>query len=85
MSTRWLTPDEAAEYLSVSKGTMKKWRLAGTGPRYQKLGPVPKPGTHDSRHVRYTIEELDAFAGKNTHSSTSDIQSEASAATQRLN
>lgn len=50
-----LTPEEAAEYLSIGNSTMKKWRLAGEGPRYAKFG----------KSVRYRVEDLDAWIEEN--------------------
>jgi excisionase family DNA binding protein len=47
-----LKPEEAAAYLRLSKSTLAKMRLSGTGPRYQKFG----------RAVRYRRRDLDAWA-----------------------
>lgn len=48
----WMTTEQAAEYLSVSNGTMRNWRSRGEGPRYHLLG---------GRLVRYEVEDLDAY------------------------
>lgn len=50
-SSPWLTPADAAAYLSVSTGTLANWRSAGNGPRYKAVG----------RLVRYHRDDLDAF------------------------
>lgn len=34
----WLTPEEAAAELKVSKGTLLYWRQTEQGPAYRKLG-----------------------------------------------
>lgn len=47
----WLNTNQAADYLSVSGGTLRNWRSAGTGPRYRTVGRV----------VRYHRDDLDAF------------------------
>ncbi|WP_038650808.1 helix-turn-helix domain-containing protein [Roseicyclus elongatus] len=47
----WLTTEQAANYLSVSTGTLANWRSAGNGPRYKAVG----------RLVRYHRDDLDAF------------------------
>ena len=47
-----LTTREAANYLSVSKALLEKWRCKGGGPRYVKYG---------TRIVRYCAADLDAF------------------------
>lgn len=47
--TVWLTPDEAAEVLSVPPATLGQWRYRGMGPRYSKIGTI----------VRYSRRDLD--------------------------
>ena len=49
--TPWMTSEQAAGYLSVSKGTMHNWRSKGAGPRYRTVGRI----------VRYHRNDLDAF------------------------
>jgi excisionase family DNA binding protein len=51
ITSPWLTPAEAAAYLSVSPGCMANWRSQGKGPRYHVVGKV----------VRYHRDQLDAF------------------------
>lgn len=59
---RYLTPQEAADYLGLSLSNLAKRRMWGTGPRYLKLG----------RRVVYEIEDLDAWAREQARSSTCD-------------
>ena len=42
---------EAAAYLKLAVGTLRRWRWAGQGPRFIKIGS----------RVRYDIRELDRF------------------------
>ena len=61
---RNLRPPAAGEYLGgVSVSTLAKWRLAGTGPRYSKLGP---------RLVIYDTRDLDAELDARKRRSTSE-------------
>lgn len=48
----FLSPDQAAFYLSLSPRTLQEYRSAGTGPRYRR----------HSRHIRYHIDDLDAWS-----------------------
>ena len=43
---------QAAEYLSVSEATMKRWRSNGTGPEYIRLG---------ERIIKYRQTDLDRW------------------------
>jgi predicted DNA-binding transcriptional regulator AlpA len=52
---------QAADYLSLSKITLNRWRCTGTGPRYIKLGGA----------VRYDLADLDAYARESITTSTS--------------
>lgn len=47
-----LRAPEAAAYLGSTVSTLAKWRMHGTGPRYQKLG---------GRIVVYDLADLEAF------------------------
>jgi predicted DNA-binding transcriptional regulator AlpA len=49
----YLTPDQAAEYLHVSPGTLANWRTARKGPRFRR---------HTARTVVYVQSELDAWS-----------------------
>ena len=50
-SERYLTTEEAAEFMNYSINTLNKWRSLGHGPRFLKLG----------RGVRYKVADLQAF------------------------
>lgn len=52
----------AAEFLGIAQSTLSKWRLAGTGPRFCKLG----------RSVAYDAADLAAFIEARKFSSTSE-------------
>ncbi len=55
----------AAEYLGSSPSTLAKWRMHGTGPRFQKLG---------KRIVVYDIDDLKAFADQGSRASTMEAK-----------
>ncbi len=59
---RYLTNDEAADYLRLSPRTLEKQRVQGGGPQFRKFG----------RRVRYAISDLDAWADEHSYSMTSD-------------
>lgn len=48
-----LNPHEAARFLALSPKTLARWRWAGKGPKYIKLGSA----------VRYSMQELTTFVG----------------------
>jgi predicted DNA-binding transcriptional regulator AlpA len=50
---RLLTPEEVAEWLAISVGTLKNWRIAGEGPPFVRLGSSPKSST---RYRRVDVE-----------------------------
>ena len=57
-------PPAAGEYLGgVATSTLAKWRLAGTGPRYSKLGP---------RLIVYDECDLDEYLDARKRRSTSE-------------
>jgi predicted DNA-binding transcriptional regulator AlpA len=58
----YLTQDEVAALLRLSPRTLERHRLAGTGPKYTKLG----------RRVVYKRSSVEAWAAANTFSSTSE-------------
>lgn len=45
------TPIETAAYLKVPVKTLERWRYAGDGPRFYRVG----------RHARYKVADLDAY------------------------
>jgi hypothetical protein len=58
---RYLTNDEAADYLRLSPRTLEKQRVIGGGPR-RKFG----------RRVMYAVADLDAWAAERSFETTSD-------------
>ncbi|WP_400564390.1 helix-turn-helix domain-containing protein [Pseudomonas aeruginosa] len=59
---RYLTNDEAAEYLRLSPRTLEKQRVIGGGPRFRKFG----------RRVMYAVVDLDTWADSRSFEATSD-------------
>lgn len=58
----FLNTKEAAAWLRLTKNTLEKMRVQGTGPVYRKHG----------RYVRYHIEDLVDYSNANKRRSTSD-------------
>ena len=58
----FLSTAQAAHYISLSRRTLEKMRTIGGGPKYRKHG----------RHVRYHIDDLDAWSASRAKRSTSD-------------
>ena len=56
VAPEYLTPEMAADYLSVSVDTLKGWRLAGTGPRL---------ASNRHKFVRYRRADIDAWMAEN--------------------
>ncbi len=59
---RYLTNDEAAEFLRLSPRTLEKQRVIGGGPRFRKFG----------RRVMYAVEDLETWADARSFEATSD-------------
>ncbi len=59
---RLLHEAEAAKILSVKVSTLRRWRWAGQGPRFIKVGFA----------VRYDPQQLKDYLAKQVRSSTSD-------------
>ena len=59
---RYLTNDEAADYLRLSPRTLEKQRVIGGGPRFRKFG----------RRVMYAVADLDVWADSRSFEATSD-------------
>jgi excisionase family DNA binding protein len=57
-----LTTSEVAEALGVAEISLRKWRIAGAGPRFVRLG----------RSVRYRKAAVDAFLHEREYGSTSE-------------
>ena len=47
MSNHFLTERELSEFLNVHVGTIRRWRLAGKGPRFRKFGGAVRYGRED--------------------------------------
>lgn len=58
----FLTTDQAAHYLGLSRQALEKMRRQGRGPRYRKHG----------RYVRYHIADLDGWSEQNSRNRTRD-------------
>jgi hypothetical protein len=58
----FLNTMEAAAWLRLTKNTLEKMRVHGTGPSYRKHG----------RYVRYHIEDLVDYSNSSKRKSTSD-------------
>ena len=59
---RYLTNDEAADYLRLSPRTLEKQRVIGGGPRFRKFG----------RRVMYAVADLETWADARSFEMTSD-------------
>lgn len=55
MAPNFVNEFVAAEYLSVSVHTLRRWRLFRKGPAFVKVG---------AKAVRYRISDLEAFIGQ---------------------
>ena len=62
MDDTYLTPRDAARYLSSSQSTLAKMRCAGAGPCFTRIG----------RAVRYRRSDLDKWMEAGRVGSTSD-------------
>ena len=58
----FLNTDQAAHYVSLSRRTLEKMRMAGGGPRFRKHG----------RYVRYHIDDLEEWSAGRLKTSTSE-------------
>jgi hypothetical protein len=58
----FLNTKEAGAWLGLTKNTLEKMRVQGTGPLYRKHG----------RYVRYHIEDLVDYSNASKRRSTSD-------------
>ena len=57
-----LSQREAATLLHLSERTLERWRVAGDGPRFVRLG----------RSIRYPLTEIEAHIASRVVSSTSE-------------
>ncbi len=60
----FLTPDDVAKLLHRSVRSLERDRQQGVGPRFVKLG----------RHVRYRLDDIEAWACDNAVQSTAEAQ-----------
>ena len=58
----FLSTDQAAHYVGLSRRTLEKMRTVGGGPRFRKHG----------RYVRYHIDDLDEWSAERLKTSTSE-------------
>lgn len=58
MSIDLWTPARTAEALSVPEATLKRWRYAGGGPVFHRVG----------RHVRYDPQDVEEWLRRNRRS-----------------
>ena len=63
MTQGYLRTADAAAYLGVGKSTLERKRIEGTGPKFRVLG---------ARIVSYAVADLDAWAGRQVLTSTSE-------------
>lgn len=59
---RYLTNEEAADFLRLSPRTLEKQRVIGGGPRFRKFG----------RRVMYAVADLETWADARSFEATSD-------------
>jgi hypothetical protein len=62
----YLSPEEAARFLSISKRELERYRTAGGGPVFHKLG---------RRTIRYSVKELCAWMDRFKYANTADAAS----------
>lgn len=65
MTTAYLRTKDAAKYLGVGKSTLDRMRIEGNGPKFRRLG---------NKIISYAVADLDAWAGEQVFSSTSEAQ-----------
>ena len=61
----FLPQQEASAFLRLSERTLERHRIAGTGPKFVRLG----------RRIVYRRADLEAWADENTFRSTSEVRS----------
>ena len=64
-AVRYLSNDEAAEFLHLSPRTLEKQRVIGGGPKFRKFG----------RRVVYAIDDLESWANARSCDTTPDPNS----------
>jgi predicted DNA-binding transcriptional regulator AlpA len=58
----YLNTGQAAHFMGLSQRTLERMRTLGAGPKYRKHG----------RHVRYLIDDLEAWSAAQERHSTSE-------------
>ena len=56
-----LTPKDLAKRWSIATNTLARWRVAGVGPKYLKMGE----GTRS--RVRYRLSDIEDYERSNQH------------------
>jgi len=56
------SPEQAAKYLNTTTSSLERWRTAGTGPAFVKIG----------RRVAYTKEDLDDWIQQQRRTMTTE-------------
>ncbi|TWD57808.1 AlpA family transcriptional regulator [Agrobacterium vitis] len=64
-----ISPEDAANILNISTSTLAKMRLAGTSPRFVKLG----------RRVAYRQTDIETWIEAQSYNSTSEYSGKANA------
>jgi len=64
--SKYLTADEAADFLRVSGKTLERWRVEGSGPQFYKAGPGLRS------RVLYRQSDLEKWVEGFAYSSTSE-------------
>jgi len=59
-----LTPEKAAEYLTLSLSSLARMRIAGNGPKFIRLSP---------QKIAYRQSDLDEFLASRVRTSTSQL------------
>lgn len=59
--SKLLTPKELCDRWKVADNTLRKWRVANSGPNYIKLGEGR------NSEVRYRIEDIEEFERANRY------------------
>lgn len=68
----WLTPAEAAQYLQVGIYTLRLWRIRRRSGETTNIGPAFSQIGH--RTIRYSREDLDAFASSKQLKTTRNVE-----------
>ena len=69
MTIRHLNQIELAARLNISPRTLERWRWAGEGPRYMKVGG----------RVVYRLEDVEGYEASQLRNSTAEISSKPAA------